>query len=240
MEISAEQLKQLHYIMKEIPYLIKFQGSNQNFATALLKKGELHMCSAQYYINQELKSGIRGQGDRNENNIFGFIGVDMDCPIYCMYAVYESQCANNSILIDKKIIQDFCLKGGYVTICETKPFIQQFNYEYKSSFDIGLVTYGNRTTEFDMKLLEKRASGHFFKDVDLMYQQEFRIVLNEKLRMIELPEKERTLVAKNGEKIWKPYEYDFLNIRIGDMTAFSKQLHTRELKICDEGYRIVL
>lgn len=240
MGISTEQLKQLNHIMKDIPYLIKFQGNNQDFATALLKEGELHMCSAQYYVDQELVSGIRGQGDRNENTIFGFIHVDMECPIYCMYAVYENQCTDNSILIDKRIIQDFCSKGGYVTICETTPFIERFNYEYKDSFDIGLVTYRNRTEKFDMKLLEKNRSSHFFKDADLMYQQEFRIVLDKKLEKIELPEEERILVAKDGEKIWRPYKYDSLNFRIGDITAFSKQLHIKDLKICDGGYRIKL
>ena len=107
MSISTDQIKQLGQIMKGIPYLIKFQGTNSSYAKSLMYEGELHMCSAQYYIDAELISGIRGQGDKYENEIMGFIHVDMGCPMYCMYAVYEKQCRDNNIWINKKLLKTF-------------------------------------------------------------------------------------------------------------------------------------
>lgn len=238
MSISTDQIKQLEQIMKGIPYLIKFQGTNSSYAKSLMYEGELHMCSAQYYIDAELISGIRGQGDKYENEIIGFIHVDMGCPMYCMYAVYEKQCRDNNIWINKKIIEDFCPDGGYITICETMPLVNQFNSTYAKEFDVGLVTYGNRNVSFDIKLMERRQTGHFFKRPDLNYQQEFRIVLDEELEKKELPEDRQVMVAKDGRRFWRPYEYGFKNFNIGDITKFSKQVKTTDLEEYETGYKI--
>ena len=238
MGISNEQLEQLEQIMEDIPYLIKFQGPNSQYAKSLVEMGELHMCSAQYYADQERISGIRGQGDQYENEIMGFIHVDMGCPIYCMYAVYKQQCKANEILIDKRLIRDFCPVGGYITICETMPFINQINSVYVKGFDIGLVTYGNQSIVTGMKLLEKRRAGHYFKKPDLNYQQEFRIVLDERLEQKELPEDRRILVAKDGTKFWRTYEYGFRNLKIGSIAGYSEQLSITELEEGETDYKV--
>ncbi len=238
LSISNKQLEELLQLMKNIPYLVKFQGENPQYAKNLIDMGELHMCSAQYYIDEELVSGVRGQGDKYENEVMGFIHIDMGCPIYCMYAVYECQCDDEFIWVDKKIIEDFCPSGGYITVCETLPFIRQFNRIYTKGYDAGLVTYGNRNVSFDMQLLGKRQTGHFFKRPDLKYQQEFRIVLDEKLNEKELPEDRQVLVAKDGRRFWRPYEYGFKNFNIGDITKFSKQVKTTDLEEYDTGYKI--
>lgn len=237
MSISNDKIKQLQKIMENTPYLIKFQGENLNYAKSLMDDGELHMCSAQYYIDEELISGIRGQGDKYENEILDFIRVDMECPMYCMYAVRKEQCKDNEIWIDKRVINDFCSSGGYITICKTSSFIERFNSVYSKGFDAGLITYGNRSVAFDIKLLKEQRSGHFFKKQDLNYQQEFRIVLDEKLKQRELPEDKRWLIAKDGTKYWRVYEYEPLNLKIGDITEFSIQLPI-ELETYENVYKI--
>ena len=57
--MERSEFQKLLNIMKDVPYLIKFQGETVH-ANSLLNKGEIYMQSAQYYKELEMQTGIRG------------------------------------------------------------------------------------------------------------------------------------------------------------------------------------
>ena len=227
--MERSEFQKLLNIMKDVPYLIKFQGETVH-ANSLLNKGEIYMQSAQYYKELEMQTGIRGQGDIHENELFGFISVGMEFPIYCMYAVYGNQIQNNTIVINRKIIDDFCQDGGYITICKTFDFLRQFNQFCTSDdWSAGLVQYERRTVSKDIQLLNGKNTAHFFKREDLSYQQEFRIRINEPAERIELSEEKSIIVKYNGEKHYRDHTYKPRTEIIHDISAFSIQYTTKDL-----------
>lgn len=227
-------------IMKDIPYLIKFQ-KDATFAETLLKKGEIFLQSAQYYAELEMKTGIRGQGDRHEAQYFGFINMGMEFPIYCMYAVNSSQLKNQEIIIDPRVVDDFCKDGGYITICKTTDFLHQFNQFCETDdWCAGRVWYVNRTPEFDIECLKRKITPHFFKDVDLAYQQEFRIKINESLEKVVLPEKEQIIPVKNGKPHWREHRFTPRTEYIGDISSFSIQFTLKDLYFNNGKYFLKL
>ena len=224
-------------IMRNHPYLIKFQAENA-YAETLLNRGEIYMQSAQYYKELEMKTGMRGQGDIYENQFFnGFINIGMEFPIYCMYAVHNTQIENQTIALDKQVLDDFCTEEGYITLCKTNEFLRQFNQFCKNAdWCAGLVQYGHRTLEADLLLLSKGYTAHFFKKEDLSYQQEFRIRINEPLERIDLSDDEQVIVKKNGEKYWRDHTFKTRVEIIHDISAFSTQYIINDLEFDGNTY----
>ena len=232
------EFQELLSIMKDIPYLVKFQGEEKH-ANSLLNKGEIYMQSAQYYKVLEMKTGIRGQGDIHENEFFDFINVGMEFPIYCMYAVYRNQLKKQNIVIEPKIIDDFCKDGGYITVCKTVDFLQQFNqFCVSDNWSAGLVQYGHRTVFEDLVLLKSKNTAHFFKEGDLSYQQEFRIRINEPVERVQLPKEKCEIIKLKKKNYYHDHTFKTRTEIIHDISAFSIQYTTKELDF--DGYKYLL
>ncbi|MCL2663538.1 MAG: hypothetical protein FWE83_09465 [Oscillospiraceae bacterium] len=218
-------------IIKDIPYLIKFQGNERTYAEKLISQGQLFMQSAEAYINIEKQTGIKGQGDIREGLVFDFVRIGIDLPIYCMYGVYLHQIEGNTISIDKRVVQDFCPEGGYITLIETMPFINQFKAHCSYTYDIGMVIYGRKSVAQDKRLLEKMTSALHYKSEALKYQQEFRIVVGKKLNRIVIPHEETPWIPKEviDEGIHY-HKFEEFTLEIGDISSYSHQISTDVLE----------
>jgi len=218
-------------IMKDIPYLIKFQGNTRTYAENLISQGQLFMQSAETYINIEKETGVRGQGDIREGLIFDFLRLGIDLPIYCMYGVYWHQIEENTIIIDKRVVQDFCPEGGYITLIETMPFINQFKTHCTYTYDIGMVMYGKKSVARDKQLLEKMTSALHYKSEVLKYQQEFRIVVGKKLDRVIIPHAETPwLQTELKEEGIYCHKFEALILEIGNISSYSHQISTDVLE----------
>lgn len=232
MGLNKEEIEKLENdYLKDIPYLIKFQGNNDKYAKSLLQQGDLFMQSAAHYRRLEQETGIRGQGDAYDNLLFGCLSIDDYCPVYCMYAVYNTQVKEGKIFIDKKVIKDFCKEGGYITICKTVPFVEQFNKKYEKRYDIGLINYITKTEDQDFKLLVKNRGAHFYKSPNLEYQQEFRLVLDERLQRKTLSKENAFFISPNGQHYYISSEYETKNFEMGSIESFSEQVKTKDLEL---------
>ena len=174
-----------------------------------------------------------------ETIVFDMFRIGIDLPIYCMYGVLQNQIKESDIIIDKRVINDYCPNGGYLTICDTMQFINQFKdiCEGKYNYNIGMVMYGNKSLKLDMKLLESMTSAHHYKDSFFSYQQEFRIVLDKKLARLKIPHNETPHIpVKYKRKGLYCYKFDTFSLEIGDISSFSKQFLTDSLKEHCENY----
>lgn len=227
-------------IMRDFPYLIKFQAEKSH-AESLLNRGEIYMQSAQYYKELEMQTGVRGQGDIHENELFKGFNVGMEFPVYCMYAVSNMQIQDQTIAIDKQVIDDFCMENGYITLCKTNELLCQFNRFCKNEdWCAGMVQYGHRTLDADIFLLTKGYTAHFFKEEDLSYQQEFRIRINEPLVQEELSEDEREIGKKNEKRHWRDHIFKARPEIIHDISAFSTQYMKKDLDFDGRTYFLKL
>jgi len=218
-------------IMKDIPYLIKFHGNNKVYAEKLMSQGQLFMQSAETYINLEKQTGVKGQGDIREGLVFDSIRIGIDLPVYCMYGVYRNQIKRGLISIDKRVVHDFCPDGGYITLAETMPFINQFKESCSYTYDIGMVMYGRKSVNLDKVLLERMTSALHYKSEALKYQQEFRIVVGKRLERIIIPHEETTWLQKElkDEGIYCQ-KFETFTLEIGDISLYSHRIPTDALE----------
>ena len=222
-----DKIPMINEVMRDIPFLIKFQD-NQEYANQLLHKGGLFMQSARYYVTLKGKAGIKGQGDVHEGSLFNcYIGYGTDLPIYCMYGVYKNQIdLDGNIIIDKKVISDFCSDGGVITVVDTLQFIADFEKACIYRYDIGMCSYRIKSVELDTELFTKKRPALHYKTPSLKYQQEFIIVVDYKLELQDIPYDRTPIIPEElkesriHSKEHKPYI-----MYIGDMSAYSTQIN---------------
>lgn len=125
-----------------------------------------------------------GQGDIREGTFSSvsraYIGTNR--PIYCLYAVYESQVTNNNIIVPIKIINTF--DARYIIVIKYDEFLKRLNNkELKTEYQIeyGEVNYRTITLEDSKSFLLGVENPLFYKNPVFKYQQEFRIVVSENL-----------------------------------------------------------
>ncbi|WP_346698386.1 hypothetical protein [Thomasclavelia spiroformis] len=215
----------------DIQYLIKFQ-SKQTYAEALREKGELFMQSVETYINIEKYQNNHGQGDIREAIYFDCVRVGIDHPTYCMYAVTRDSIINGNLHFSPRMIEDFSNKEGYITVITAKEFLNKLLQKHADAIqEIGLVQYVNRTLQDDKKYFGRRLP-HFFKDVEFNYQKEFRIVMKDKLTLVNIPYNE----TPNLDKFLKDKNihckrYETKCYYIGNLTDISYTYSANEVKI---------
>lgn len=224
-------------IMNDIPYLIKFQNKDCEYAKALFAEGQLFMQSAEAYINQEIRTGIKGQGDIREALVFDSIRIGLEYPIYCMYGVYRHQIEDATMLINKSAAYDFCPNGGFMTISESMQFINQFKSCCPCSYNVGMVMYGQKSADLDKTLLQTMTPAHHYKDSCLNYQQEFRIVLGQKLNRLDIPYNDTPNIPQELIDMGiHSQRFETYTLKIGDISSFSAQYSTNILEEYDSTH----
>ncbi len=158
-----------------IKYLIKFVSQKSH--ADMLVAGELFMRPASYYHKQEL-----GQGDIFEACILPPMQMyyNADLPIYCLYAVRDSDIHDGKIKISSKCIQDFKCSEGYAVIIQFEPFekilptLDTDGY----AFQYGDVKYTEtQISDLASVFNNKEYDNLFIKLPYFFHQKEFRIVV---------------------------------------------------------------
>ena len=160
--------------MNKIKYLIKFINK-EKYVKDLINI-DLYMNPACFYHKAEARSL---QWDYSEGSIGDFCGYkNSESPIWCCTAIFEENIVNNTIILDKKILEDFNCKNGYAVIINVDNFFNAINTNPQNYYALtyGLVKYGPKNTESIIKD-ENFASALFIKYPKFSYQQEFRICI---------------------------------------------------------------
>lgn len=165
----------------KIRYLIKFVAQ-EKYANDLCD-GNLFMHPAGYYHMLDKQ----GQGDIGEAALSSNTGIYRGCeiPIYCMTAVYSDNIKHDNILIKRRMIEDFNCKDGFAVLIEYKPFLSRLKTLEIDGKHVrnGLVQYCNIPLEQTKKWLLDISLDHLFiKRPFFSYQQEYRIVVLDKLQ----------------------------------------------------------
>ena len=162
-----------------IKYLIKFVAK-RSYAKDLLQ-GKLFMHPATYYHNLAETAGA-GQGDLGEASIVPGLCIYKyyHLPIYCMYAVLDSDIKNGETLIDGRCISDFHCSDGFAVLIDFSQF-EPMLYNVKTEgyeLEAGLVTY-HALTQADLGplMIDDTPRNLFIKRPGFLYQKEFRIVI---------------------------------------------------------------
>lgn len=165
----------------DIQYLIKFVSKKEH--ADILYQGDLFMHSAEYYHQFE----EQGQGDKGEASIFS--GVCMyrggEYPIYCMTAIKSDNISDGNILINKRIIKDFKCENGFLVLIDFKSFLCRLKFleTNNNPYHHQPIVYGTPTFELSTKwLCENSLDNLFVKHPFFSYQQEYRIIVLEKLK----------------------------------------------------------
>lgn len=158
-----------------IKYVIKFV-SEKDYADTLMD-GILYMNHAGSYREKE-----EGQGDFVECalSLETDIAKGLNYPIYCMYAVEEIDIINDTVHIDKKVIDDFKCANGYAVVIKFSDFEQLLKSCDTTGYAMtgGLVKYGTLSND-DIKYFfkDKLCSNLFVKRPCFRHQHEYRIVI---------------------------------------------------------------
>lgn len=104
--------------MSQLRYFIKFV-SCEAYANDLMD-GKLFMNAAGYFWNLEA-----GRGDVREAAISDGSAMYMnaDKPIYCMYVVADADVVDGSIMIEGRLIDEFCNHDGWLVVIDAQDFL---------------------------------------------------------------------------------------------------------------------
>lgn len=194
-------------------YLIKFV-SNKKYADTFLN-GILYMNAAGYYHNIE-----RGRGDIKEASVMSrpfdipnpYFNVSMfkcaEYPIFCMYAVFEDDIEYNTIKnINRKCIDDFSTGLGYAVVITYDNMLSVISSCKINGADIVYksVEYRDLTDDDEYKFITTTTIDNLFvKNPYFQYQNEFRIVVCEKVKTdIEWNDKD------GATRTYLPAQYKF-------------------------------
>lgn len=165
-----------------VKYLLKFVREKE-YAEALCA-GELFMRPACYYHHLE-----QGQGDLREAAISHSqcIYKKSTIPIYCMYAVGDSDISNGTALISAECIWDFKCEDGYIVVVDFREFENKLRTLNSNGYEVvgGLVNYHRLSQSDTQKLLgDDSVRNLFVKHPVFSYQKEFRVVVNKSVYML--------------------------------------------------------
>lgn len=168
-----------------IKYLIKFV-SERDYAESLLD-GNLFMRPVSYYHKLEL-----GQGDLREAAIFDSTCIykNNTLPIYCMYAVNDSDINNEEVIIPQKCIKDFKCEDGFMVLINYELFEPMLSTVNTNGYELGAakVNYHKLTFDDSEQLLHNDTLMNLFiKHPYFAYQNEYRIVVAKQVYKPENP-----------------------------------------------------
>ena len=164
-----------------VKYLLKFVREKEH-AEALCA-GELFIRPACYYHHLE-----QGQGDLREAAISHSqcIYKKSTIPIYCMYAVEDSDINNGVALISTECIRDFKCENGYIAVVDFHEFESKLRTINSSGYEVvwGLVNYRRLSQSDTKEFLPDNSTRHLFVKYPVFsYQKEFRVVVNKSTYM---------------------------------------------------------
>lgn len=215
-----------------IKFLIKFL-KEKKYADDLCSKGDLFMRSADDFIRIEKETNLSGRGDIREGLIFNSIRIGMNFPIYCMYSCFENEIIENEILINKKVIEDFCdNNNGYLVVIDYFRFMEKMIIENFEGFKIsfGEVRYGSATDDYNKDIFRyMKPDALFIKDSRLEYQNEFRILVHKSLELIEDKEsiggRIETRCIESPSKKYATHIF-----KLGELTEFANVIEVSKLQ----------
>ena len=201
-------------------YFLKFV-SKEEYADYLLS-GKLYMHTARYYRDMGRKEGD-GQGDSKEGNCFPGLEAfsNIDYPIYCLYTIFENDIKDGVVTIDKRVVEDFNCKNGYVVVLECNKFekalekVETFGYELGG----GCVKYAPLAySEVEESFRSDCALNLYHKNACFSYQKEYRLVVFKRMDI------------NRDENAGYVYEME------KDISDFAYKIAVRSLESSEEGY----
>lgn len=158
----------------DIVYLLKFAPKEAYIDD--LMDGRLYMNAAGHY------HGLPGeQGDPLEASLAYGMGIYAHwlLPIYCMFTVQESDIAQNTVLITKRMIDEFRCADGWIGIVRYDRFEQLLNLKFDSGNGISLyspVFYGAPSPSVTAEAFQGIPHNLVVKTPKYAYQREYRII----------------------------------------------------------------
>ena len=216
-------------------YLIKF--IKEEYLKYLLDIG-LYMNAAGYYTpDKELQEK---QADKQEClcSPFGCSYKNRNCPIWCCTAVTDDEIKNNTIVLDKKLFEDFFgndIERGKLVLFEYETFEKHFlaNKDiYRSVY--GCINY------YPYQYFENYFASNdwsdclFRKGLNYAHQKEFRIAIDRHCKEI-LEEQEIDGINCNVFKSYEPYHFPLPNL-----STISKVYNANELPFDGKFYFLSL
>ena len=167
---------------KKIEYLIKFI-KEEKYIDGLIENGELCMRPLGYFAELENRTGDISRGDIREGLLFDSVRVCSKFPIYCMYAVFETDLVEDGILIRKRAVQELDDVNGdhCFALIKSDDFHNQLRSEHFNGIrmDGRLVTYGTLTRESQAEIFTgDHYLAAFVKRTFFEYQQEYRLIVH--------------------------------------------------------------
>ncbi len=160
--------------MDKISWLLKF-ASKEAYIDDLIN-GRLYMNAAGYYHRMPGE-----QGDPLEASIAP--GVCAYCytqlPIYCMYAVRESEVVDGTVAIPRRMIGEFGCANGWVGVVRHDRFTRLVDScveNDKGIFAHGLISYGTPGIKLTREILQGIPHNLFIKTPEYAYQREYRVL----------------------------------------------------------------
>ena len=158
----------------DIAYLLKF-APKETYIDDLMN-GHLYMNAAGYYHDLPGE-----QGDPLEASIVYGMGIYANwlLPIYCMFTVRESDIVDNTVVISRRMIDEFRCADGWIGIVRYAYFEQLLNRAIDTGNDISLhdtVFYGALTPSVTTKAFQGIPRNLITKTPKYAYQREYRII----------------------------------------------------------------
>lgn len=157
-----------------IVYLLKFAPKEAYIDD--LMDGRLYMNAAGYY------HGLPGeQGDPLEASVAYGMGIYANwlLPIYCMFTVRESDIVDNTVVITRRMIDEFRCAEGWIGIVRYGCFERLLKQKIDSENGISLhspVFYGAPVPSVIDKAFQGTPYNLIIKTPKYAYQREYRII----------------------------------------------------------------
>lgn len=158
----------------DIVYLLKF--APQEAYIDDLMDGRLYMNAAGYY------QGLPGeQGDPLEASLTYGTGIYANwlLPIYCMFTLWESDIVDNTVVITRRMIDEFRCADGWIGIVRYGCFERLLNRKIDSGNGISLhspVFYGAPAPSVTDEAFQGIPYNLVIKAPKYAYQREYRII----------------------------------------------------------------
>ena len=214
-----------------IAYLLKFAPKEAYIDD--LMDGHLYMNAAGYY------HGLPGeQGDPLEASmapgacLYGYTRL----PIYCMYAVRQSDIVNDCVQIPMHMIREFGCADGWIGIVQYDSFTRLVDghiVDGGSIYAHGPISYGVPGPKLIREIFEGIPHNLVIKTPKYAYQREYRIIGSQPVECRLLPDEKHP-----GCKI---EEYDHAELDLGSSLAdFSRKVSVSSLEETQGGIMLKL
>lgn len=215
----------------DIVYLLKF-APKEAYIDDLLD-GCLYMNAVGYY------HGLPGeQGDPLEASLSYGMGIYANwlLPIYCMFTVRESDIVDNTVVITRRMIDEFRCADGWIGIVRYGCFEQLLNRKIDSGNGISLhspVSYGAPGPRVTAEAFQGIPYNLVIKTPKYAYQREYRIIGSQPV--------DWRLKSDENNPGRKTEEYGHAELDLGSsLTYFSWKAPTSSLAEVKDGLELKL